>query len=116
LEYEFEPGLIGEPQQYDVNGLTPPGTLSAADKQWALKWYPPLQASSTTLEPFQAVVPRESSSRWRSARSHRAMALAAARSGRAAASGPDRLRVPVAYAVLFSFIRSGARVVDCRLP
>ena len=28
MEYEFEPGLIDEPQQYDINGLTPPGTLS----------------------------------------------------------------------------------------
>ena len=56
MEYQFEPGLIDEPQQYDVNGLTPPGTLSPPDKQWALKWYPPLQASLTTLQPFQAVV------------------------------------------------------------
>ena len=56
MEYEFEPGLIDEPQQYDINGLTPPGTLSAADKQWARKWYPPLQASLTTLQPFQPAV------------------------------------------------------------
>ena len=28
MEYEFEPGLIDEPEQYDVNGLTPPGALS----------------------------------------------------------------------------------------
>ncbi len=55
MEYEFEPGLIDEPEKYDVNGLTPPGTLSAADKQWAQKWYPPLQAVLTTLQPFQAV-------------------------------------------------------------
>jgi hypothetical protein len=53
MEYEFEPGLIDEPQQYDTNGLTPPGTLSKADKQWALKWYPPLQTALTTLQPFQ---------------------------------------------------------------
>src|SRR3954454_1350106 len=53
MEYEFEPGLIDEPQKYDVNGLTPPGTLSAADKEWALKWYPPLPASVPTLQPFQ---------------------------------------------------------------
>jgi len=56
MEYEFEPGLIDEPQQYDVNGLTPPGTLSAADKQWVRKWYPPLQASLPMLQPFQPVV------------------------------------------------------------
>ena len=56
MEYEFEPGLIDEPEKYDVGGLTPPGTLSAADKQWALKWYPALQASPATLQPFEAVV------------------------------------------------------------
>ena len=56
MEYEFEPGLIDEPEQYDINGLTPPATLSQADKQWALKWYPPLQASLTTLQPFQPAV------------------------------------------------------------
>ena len=54
MEYEFEPGLIDEPEQYDIHGLTPPGTLSPADKQWALKWYPPLQASLTILQPFQS--------------------------------------------------------------
>ena len=53
MEYEFEPGLIDEPEKYDVNGLTPPGTLSSADKEWALKWYPPLKASLPTLQPFQ---------------------------------------------------------------
>lgn len=56
MEYEFDPGLIAEPHQYDVNGLVPPATLSAADKQWALKWYPPLQAAPTTLQPFQPAV------------------------------------------------------------
>src|SRR5215212_3331325 len=55
MEYEFEPGLIDEPQEYDLNGLTPPATLSNADKQWAAKWYPPLTAASiTTLQPFQS--------------------------------------------------------------
>ncbi len=34
MEYEFEPGLIDEPEKYDINGLTPPGTLSKADKEW----------------------------------------------------------------------------------
>ena len=55
MEYEFEPGLIDKPEEYDVNGLTPPGTLSASDKQWALKWYPPLKATLPTLQPIQAV-------------------------------------------------------------
>lgn len=39
MEYEFEPGLIDESEEYDINGLVPPGTLSSADKEWALKWY-----------------------------------------------------------------------------
>ncbi len=55
MEYEFEPGLIDEPEEYDINGLTPPGTLSIADKTWALKWYPGLKATLPTLQPFQAV-------------------------------------------------------------
>jgi hypothetical protein len=54
MEYEFEPGLIDEPQQYDTNGLFPPGTLSSADKEWSLKWYPPLKATVPTLQPFQS--------------------------------------------------------------
>src|SRR5438105_2457871 len=40
MEYEFEAGLIDEPEQYDEGGLRPPGTLSTADKTWALQWYP----------------------------------------------------------------------------
>ena len=36
MQYEFEPGLIDEPQTYDIHGLTPRGTVSAADKQWRL--------------------------------------------------------------------------------
>jgi len=56
MEYEFEPGLIDEPDQYDVNGLYPPGTLSAMDKDWAVKWYPVLKPVLPTLAPFQAVV------------------------------------------------------------
>lgn len=55
MEYEFEPGLIDEPQKYDENGLVPPGTLSAADKAWVVKWYPGGAPSPTTLEPFESV-------------------------------------------------------------
>jgi hypothetical protein len=55
MEYEFEPGLIDEPERYDVNGLTPPGTLSNNDKQWALKWYPGMRATLPVLQPFQSV-------------------------------------------------------------
>jgi hypothetical protein len=55
MEYEFDPGLIDEPQQYDQNGLYPPGTLSNADKKWVRQWYPGAAAKPTTLEPFQSV-------------------------------------------------------------
>lgn len=55
MEYEFEPGLIDEPEEYDTNGLTPPGTLSSADKEWTLKWYPALKAPLATFQPFQAI-------------------------------------------------------------
>jgi hypothetical protein len=54
MEYEFEPGLIDEPEQYDLNGLTPPGTLSKADKEWAKKWYPSVKAAPKTLQLAQA--------------------------------------------------------------
>lgn len=54
MEYEFEPGLIDEPEQYDINGLTPPGTLSNSDKSWVRKWYPPMAATLPTLQPFQS--------------------------------------------------------------
>jgi hypothetical protein len=55
MEYEFEPGLIDEPEQYDINGLVPPGTISKADKEWALKWYPAPKPKETILQPFQSV-------------------------------------------------------------
>ena len=55
MEYEFEPGLIDEPEKYDVDGLVPPGTLSSADKEWAVKWYPSLKPTLTVLQPFQSV-------------------------------------------------------------
>jgi len=55
MEYEFEPGLIDEPEQYDVNGLVPPGVLSKGDKDWVVKWYPPMAARETTLQPFESV-------------------------------------------------------------
>ncbi len=55
MEYEFEPGMIDDPDKYDVEGLVPPGTLSAADKQWSLKIYPPLADKLPALQPFQMV-------------------------------------------------------------
>ncbi|HTP32377.1 MAG TPA: hypothetical protein VMJ75_09395 [Candidatus Acidoferrales bacterium] len=56
MEYEFEPGLIDEPEQYDKNGLTPPGTLSAPDKEWALKWYPAMPKALPALHAFKPAV------------------------------------------------------------
>jgi hypothetical protein len=55
MEYEFEPGMIDEPEQYDRNGLTPPATLSSADKSWARQWYPPATAAVPAMQPFQPV-------------------------------------------------------------
>jgi len=55
MEYEFEAGLIDEPDQYDVNGLTPPATLSNADKAWVAKWYPASVSQPTTIQAFQTV-------------------------------------------------------------
>ncbi|WP_329048710.1 M12 family metallopeptidase [Streptomyces violaceus] len=40
MEYPFSSGLVLEPEQYRA-GLNPPGTLSAADKEFVLRWYPP---------------------------------------------------------------------------
>jgi hypothetical protein len=52
MEYEFEAGLIEEPKKYE-DGLVPPGTLSAADRKWALKWYPPLKKKPRLLKALQ---------------------------------------------------------------
>jgi hypothetical protein len=56
MEYEFEAGLIAEPKKYEINGLTPPATLSDDDKQWAYKWYPQMQPALATLAPLQPAV------------------------------------------------------------
>ena len=54
MEYEFGAGLIAKPVKY-AKGLTPPATLSAADKAWVVQWYPPIAAAPKALQPFQAV-------------------------------------------------------------
>jgi hypothetical protein len=56
MEYEFEPGLIAAPPPYDVDGLTPPGRLSALDKEWATKWYPAMPKSLPILHAFKPAV------------------------------------------------------------
>lgn len=55
MEYPFGPGLILEPEQYR-SGLHPPGSLSPADKEFALRWYPPAGPSRpAALMPFRSV-------------------------------------------------------------
>ncbi|MFD3496953.1 M12 family metallopeptidase [Streptomyces sp. NPDC058678] len=54
MEYPFEAGLILEPEQYRA-GLHPPGTLSAADKEYVLRWYPPARPPrAPALVPFRS--------------------------------------------------------------
>ncbi|WP_405065006.1 M12 family metallopeptidase [Kribbella sp. NBC_01510] len=55
MEYAFKAGLIIEPAQYNVAGVHPPGTISAADKQYVLSWYPTINNAPPPLEPFQSV-------------------------------------------------------------
>lgn len=40
MGYPFARGMILEPEQFR-GGLNPPGTLSAQDKEFVLRWYPP---------------------------------------------------------------------------
>ncbi|MFD5572549.1 beta-glucuronidase AbsR1 [Streptomyces cadmiisoli] len=55
MEYPFPSGLILEPEQYRA-GLNPPGTLSALDKEFVLRWYPPTGARRPpALVPFRSV-------------------------------------------------------------
>lgn len=56
MQYEFEAGLIAEPKRYETQDLTPPGTLSAADKKWMRKWYPPLKRSPDRLHAHRPAV------------------------------------------------------------
>lgn len=54
MEYRFPGGLILEPEQFRA-GLNPPGTLSPADKEFALRWYPPADPPRpAALEPFRS--------------------------------------------------------------
>ncbi|MEU2726232.1 M12 family metallopeptidase [Streptomyces griseoviridis] len=55
MEYPFPAGLILEPEQLRA-GLHPPGTLSPADKEFALRWYPSAAAGRLPdLVPFRSV-------------------------------------------------------------
>lgn len=54
MEYPFEAGLVLEPEQFRA-GLDPPGTLSAADKEYVLRRYPPAEPTRPpTLVPFRS--------------------------------------------------------------
>ncbi|MFJ3446027.1 M12 family metallopeptidase [Streptomyces sp. NPDC086081] len=54
MGFPFPPGLILEPERYRA-GIDPPGTLSAADKEFALRWYPPSDREPDALVPFRSV-------------------------------------------------------------
>ncbi|EFL36326.1 regulatory protein [Streptomyces viridochromogenes DSM 40736] len=54
MEYPFSSGLVLEPEHYRA-GLRPPGTLSAADKEFVLRWYPPADLPAPpALVPFRS--------------------------------------------------------------
>ncbi|MFD7134643.1 M12 family metallopeptidase [Streptomyces sp. NPDC059894] len=56
MEYPFAAGLILEPEQFR-GGVHTPGGLSALDKEFALRWYPPLDTPRPpALTPFRSVV------------------------------------------------------------
>lgn len=51
MHYPFDAGLIVSPPEYS-SGITPAGGLSARDKEWVRKVYPPLTRAAQTLQPF----------------------------------------------------------------
>lgn len=53
MEYWFPGGLIRSPAAY-AGGINPPGGLSPMDREWALKWFPPLAPTTPALEPFRS--------------------------------------------------------------
>jgi hypothetical protein len=55
MQYSFPPGLIKQPIEYNKTGIDPPGTLSDVDKEYVLKWYPPVgPVAPPVLAPFQS--------------------------------------------------------------
>lgn len=44
MEYQFEEGLILEPEKYQA-GLVPAGGISKKDREWIQHWYPPSMVS-----------------------------------------------------------------------
>lgn len=54
MEYPFPAGLILEPEAFR-QGVQPPGALSALDKEFVQRWYPPQAAPCpAALEPFRS--------------------------------------------------------------
>lgn len=53
MEYWFPPGLITEPARFH-SGLNPPGGLSANDMHWVRGFYPVLESTVPSLQPFQS--------------------------------------------------------------
>jgi Astacin (Peptidase family M12A) len=51
MEYEFGPGLILEPAEFQ-QGIQPPGTISSLDRHWMQGWYPAGAAEPRALQPF----------------------------------------------------------------
>ncbi|MEU5180108.1 M12 family metallopeptidase [Streptomyces longwoodensis] len=55
MQFPFDPGLILEPEQFR-GGVRPPGGLSPQDKEFVLRWYPPLPPGAPpALVPFRSV-------------------------------------------------------------
>ncbi|WP_158860086.1 M12 family metallopeptidase [Lunatibacter salilacus] len=54
MHYPFHPGLILEPSEYNINGITPSGGLSERDKIWVRTFYPPLEESYPELKAFES--------------------------------------------------------------
>jgi hypothetical protein len=50
MHYPFGPGLIKEPAPFGQTGLSPDPGLSARDKTWVAKWYPPLSPQNPELK------------------------------------------------------------------
>ncbi|WP_406738668.1 M12 family metallopeptidase [Streptomyces sp. NBC_00853] len=54
MEYGFSAGLIVQPEEFR-GGIDSPRNLSAKDKHFVQKWYPPIAAKPARLQPFQSM-------------------------------------------------------------
>ena len=54
MHYPFGPGLIKEPAHFGQTGLFPDPGLSARDKTWVARWYPPLSPQNPELKVLQS--------------------------------------------------------------